>query len=126
MRDPGLFNSILSTVALYMHSHVGITVVKEDILFHRGETMKIINQRLNNMEGVDASILIGVIATILSFEVIYSMTEQQKQTLTTTQNLCGNYYTSEAHLQAMRRLIHHVGGLEQFNYNDSLGRGVIW
>jgi hypothetical protein len=70
MRDPGLFNSILSTVALYMHSHVGITVVKEDILYHRGETMNIINQRLNNMAGVDPAILIGVIATILSFEVI--------------------------------------------------------
>jgi hypothetical protein len=69
MTDPGLFNSILSTVALYMHSHVGIPVVKEDILYHRGETMKIINQRLNNMAGVDASILVGVIATILSFEV---------------------------------------------------------
>jgi hypothetical protein len=69
MRDPGLFNGILSTVALYMHSHIGIPVVKEDILYHRGETMKIINQRLHNMAGVDASVLIGVIATILSFEV---------------------------------------------------------
>jgi hypothetical protein len=26
----------------------------------------------------------------------------------------------------MRRLINHVGGLEQFSYNDSLGRGVAW
>ncbi|KAF2423725.1 hypothetical protein EJ08DRAFT_440158 [Tothia fuscella] len=109
MRDPGLFNGMLSTVALYMHSHVGISVVREDILFHRGETMKIINTRLASMTGVDASNLIGVIATILSFE-----------------NLCGNYFTSKAHLEALRRLIQFVGGMEQFNYNDSLGRAVAW
>jgi hypothetical protein len=79
MTDPGLWNSILSTVALYMHSHVGIPVVKEDILYHRGETMKIINQRLSNMEGVNAAVLIGVIATILSFEVVHPfLTKQQR------------------------------------------------
>jgi hypothetical protein len=40
--------------------------------------------------------------------------------------MCGNYWNSSAHLQALRRLIHIAGGLEQFNYNDGLGRGVAW
>lgn len=69
LEDPGLFHGILSIVALYMYSHVGITMVKEDLFFHRGEAMRIINDRLNNINGSDTSFLIASIATMLSFEV---------------------------------------------------------
>jgi hypothetical protein len=70
MLDPGLFHGTLSIVALYMHNHIGITIVKEDLFFHRGEAMKIISKQLHNINRVDISMLIGTIATMLSFEVL--------------------------------------------------------
>jgi len=108
MHDPGLYHAMLSTVSLYMHGHCGIEA-KQEILYHRGETMRIIHERLANLEGVDVGLLMSVIVTILSFE-----------------NLCGNYFTSKAHLTALRRLITAAGGLEKFSENDSLARAVAW
>jgi hypothetical protein len=48
--------------------HCGIEA-KQDILYHRGEAMRIIHERLANLEGVNKGLLISVIVTILSFEV---------------------------------------------------------
>lgn len=68
MRDAGLYHAMLSTVSLYMHGHLGIEA-RRDILFHRGETMKIIHERLANIDNVDKGLLMSTIVTILSFEV---------------------------------------------------------
>jgi hypothetical protein len=59
---------MLSTVSLYMHGHLGIEA-RQDILYHRGETMKIIHERLANIDNVDKGLLMSTIVTILSFEV---------------------------------------------------------
>lgn len=59
---------MLSTVSLYMHGHLGIEA-RQDILYHRGETMKIIHERLANIDNVDRGLLMSTIVTILSFEV---------------------------------------------------------
>lgn len=110
MIDPGLFHGILSTVALYMHSHIGIPIVKEDILFHRGQTMGIINKRLNDIKGIDASLLIGAIATILSFEVRKSL----------------NLYASSwilicfFRVESLRKLLHFESPFTSAQTNDRL------
>lgn len=72
MRDAGLYHAMLSTVSLYMHGHLGIEA-RQDILFHRGETMKIIHERLANIDNVDRGLLMSTIVTILSFEVAFSL-----------------------------------------------------
>jgi hypothetical protein len=115
---------MLSTVSLYMHSHLGIEA-RQDILYHRGKTMKIIHDRLANIENVDKGSLMSTIVTILSFEVSTKYRTSGPR-LTISQNLCGNYYTSKAHLDALRRLIATSGGIEQYSSNDSLPRAVAW
>ncbi|KAE9966372.1 hypothetical protein EG328_008987 [Venturia inaequalis] len=108
MRDAGLYHAMLSTVSLYMHGHLGIEA-RQDILFHRGETMKIIHERLANIDNVDRGLLMSTIVTILSFE-----------------NLCGNYFTAKAHLHALRRLIATSGGIAPYTSNDALPRALAW
>ena len=72
MTDPGLYHAMLSTVSLYMHGHLGIEA-RQDILYHRGETMKIIHERLADVDKVDKGLLMSTIVTILSFEVLPSL-----------------------------------------------------
>lgn len=69
MTDAGFFHGMLAIVALYMHGHCGIPV-KEDILYHRGETMQVIHRGLTNPKAANLPMLVSTMVTITSFEVI--------------------------------------------------------
>ncbi|KIW02106.1 uncharacterized protein PV09_06596 [Verruconis gallopava] len=108
VENEGLLHGMLSIVALYMHGHHGLPV-KQDILYHRGQAMQIINRDLSDPTKMNMSSLMSSMTSVAVFE-----------------NLCGNYFNAKAHLVAMRSLIKAAGDVKSLATNDSILRAVAW
>ncbi|PVI01904.1 hypothetical protein DM02DRAFT_331986 [Periconia macrospinosa] len=107
--DPGLLHATLASWALYGVLMRGVTSVVPEMLGHKTEAIKEINAKINSSNGWISDELVGNVLILATFE-----------------NLYGEYDSALLHFGALKRMVDVRGGLDTFNHNCGLARGVVW
>ena len=131
LSDAAFLNATLFVSALNICGLQGIPV-SPDVFYFKGETIRIINERLGNVKEMASDGMIGAVASLAHLEVssVFGMlsatTLNISLTILIAQNLAGTQEGAKTHMDGLEAMVKSRGGLQALGSYGIPRRQAAW